>query len=824
MLVVAAGTIQALLLADMLLRRVLFLCLPSRRQGLQRYADNAALSSFAAFVLQTATVPLQAVASIVSTVGRFWALIVFAGLCFAALLTLSSSSVYAYTVLARMYNVGVAPFVTAAQWLFVLLDFVFRAVSPLWNGFSFFAVEILRKIVLPYSFHNIETLPEMLQALTLMLVSLGGSVGTWLQNIMECTLVHEPASRVCGEGAAGSKTDCTSMFTPIYTQCFAAPNHMTVDLLTPGLFARQAALALRRVIATHCGVAALVLNLLLFPLGELHLYAAVHAIVNTLLFVVIGLPVTTVRRCEAAKRKTGMAEEDLSRVQEVVACTPDWQPLALMMTSALESFGELINSWLNAAALLARDRIGSDAQETGRCDVSVRMSSIVLDAARAIEGLESIEALERLQGKGGLPDSETLLRVRVVGITARIFGVTDGKAVLYRSAHDGYVWAYGAWPFEVDVRLGLAAVSYSGSATETDSSGDARTGLLGCRCVDDSSFTLVCATAPYVQHIDIDAAGLKASATHTVSFPELSLLGMTCSRTAVRVVPLRWPRRRLSTAEGGGAGYERFSYADIGRRLQGDTDSTDSLRLLEKKHRATQAGAVEAAIFVQPLCGDANIACALAAENCFPWCMGVVRGGARAQNVTMFNTARWESHVLLPDVDCGVARDSSARGRGECGVSAGTIVDMMSRSGVVRAECAPENLCTPSPVAAVVSSLVPLAALRGTNGSELGLVQEHKSSNWLGVRLEQQPFVIAGDVLLSVSEDTQQRPVVVVTRLFDIGHGSLQMASERLTLTSNSHIFIKYPYRNATVVIRDFFQTPTCPGHDPASGAFSSPK
>jgi len=91
MLVVAAGTIKTLLLADMLLRRVMFLCLPSR-QGLQRYADNASLSSFAAFVLQTATVPLQAVASIVSTVGRFWALIVFAGLYFAALLTLRTQS------------------------------------------------------------------------------------------------------------------------------------------------------------------------------------------------------------------------------------------------------------------------------------------------------------------------------------------------------------------------------------------------------------------------------------------------------------------------------------------------------------------------------------------------------------------------------------------------------------------------------------------------------------------------------------------------------------------------------------------------------------
>jgi hypothetical protein len=58
------------------------------------------------------------------------------------------------------------------------------------------------------------------------------------------------------------------------------------------------------------------------------------------------------------------------------------------------------------------------------------MSGIVLDAARAIEGLESVEALERLQGKRGLPDSETLLRVRVVGITPRLFGVTDGKTTV----------------------------------------------------------------------------------------------------------------------------------------------------------------------------------------------------------------------------------------------------------------------------------------------------------------------------------------------------------------------------------------------------------
>jgi len=168
----------------------------------------------------------------------------------------------------------------------------------------------------------------------------------------------------------------------------------------------------------------------------------------------------------------------------------------------------------------------------------------------------------------------------------------------------------------------------------------------------------------------------------------------------------------------------------------------NSLQQLERHHRSTPAGAVEAAIFVQPLCGDGNIACALAAENCFPWCMGVVRGGARAQNVTMFNAARWESHVLLPDVDCGVARDAAAREEGQCSdQNAGILVDMISRAGLVRGQCRAESMCTASPVAALVSSLVPLAALNSSNASELGLTLD-KVSRWIGRGLR---TTLAGD-------------------------------------------------------------------------------
>jgi hypothetical protein len=77
MLLVAAGTMQALLVCELLLCRVLFLCLQSRRLALHSYTDNDALSSFTALLLQMETVLMQVLSSIVSTLGRFWALTVF---------------------------------------------------------------------------------------------------------------------------------------------------------------------------------------------------------------------------------------------------------------------------------------------------------------------------------------------------------------------------------------------------------------------------------------------------------------------------------------------------------------------------------------------------------------------------------------------------------------------------------------------------------------------------------------------------------------------------------------------------------------------------
>lgn len=785
MLLLCAGVLQTLLLVELLLRRVLYLLFAAKRSEVQRYADNSVLASLAAAGLQAVTAPLQAVASLLASGARVWAVLLLLTVCFSVLAVMSNSSVYAYSAVVRMYNTGVAPVVGALRWVSVITDFVFRAAVPLWNGISFLVTQILRQVLVPYTFDAVDTLPELLQASALALGTLGQSTITFFQHVQDCTVGYEDVVRVCGANTTRG-VDCATVFAPLDLRCHAMPTHLALDLLTPGLFFRQAVQSVQGMVAKSCGIAAVVLNLAMYPLADVHVYAAIHAAVNTVVFTCIGMPVSTWRRCRSLEQRARESPSALRSVHVKVGCTPDWQPVAAMAESALESVGKALDNWLNAAAIVVHERTTGSAFS---CEANVPLKQIVLDAARAIEGLESVEALEKLQGRNGAPESETLRSVRVVGLTPMLFGVTDGRSVLYRSAHDGYVLAFGAWPVHVDVRYGLAAVTYGGSATEADSSGAARTGLLGCRCVETPEFSLVCATAPYVHHIDDELAGLNTSSLHSVSFRGLLLSGMTCANTAVRVMPLRWPRRRLATTEGGGSGftgYDRFSFRDTVARYTGDADATDNLQLLAARERAMPTGAVEAAIYVQPVCGnEKSVACAPTERaTCFPWCMGLVRGGRRAQNITMYNARQWEEHVVLPGVDCGVRRDKGTCDALPTGASA-PLVDLMDQEGHVRARCAAD--CTPAPVSTSVMSLVPLdgAERKADANSTLGLVQQHKTV-WTSARLEQ-PVVVAGDAMLTLSTDASGVERLVVTRLFDIGQSTLQMASERLTLASNAH-------------------------------------
>ena len=195
MLLILAASTQLLLISELLLRRLLYLVLPVKRTSVQRFADNSLLSSLAAAIMQTATVPLQAVASLLASGVRVWAVLLLLAALFTTLLVLSNSSVYVYSALARIYNFGVAPAVGALKWLFILLDFVFRVFVPLWNGWVHLLSQVLRRVILPYSFTNVDVLPELLQGLALTWGTLGQSVVTWLGNVASCTVQFEVVAR-----------------------------------------------------------------------------------------------------------------------------------------------------------------------------------------------------------------------------------------------------------------------------------------------------------------------------------------------------------------------------------------------------------------------------------------------------------------------------------------------------------------------------------------------------------------------------------------------------------------------------------------------------
>ena len=233
--------------------------------------------------------------------------------------------------------------------------------------------------------------------------------------------------------------------------------------------------------------------------------------------------------------------------------------------------------------------------------------------------------------------------------------------------------------------------------------------------------------------------------------------------------------------------------------MQQDYDAVNNLRDFGQARRQSRSGAVEAVIYVQPVCGDSSVvdlSCSQALSNCYPYCMGVVKGGLGAQNISMFNAETWNNNVLLPDVDCGIRRDV-----GTCASASAVeqaILDLGAEAGIRQARCSfsSSRLCTPNAAPGIVNSLISLEALDGDENSTIHAVKQHKNI-WAAVRLatgnNPQPFVVAGDVMLSLTslttdeESEHKEQYVVVSRLYDIGRSSLQLSAERLTSVSNAH-------------------------------------
>jgi len=145
-------------------------------------------------------------------------------------------------------------------------------------------------------------------------------------------------------------------------------------------------------------------------------------------------------------------------------CAPDLYPMFRYIERIAESLGLLVDNWLNIGhMMLLSFFLDRDANVVDRCSVR----------AHSVSSLMTDDIF------GSMP-------TRLLSCTASLMAVTDGKNVIYTSKNENKepIRVLNAFRDTIDVGNGVAAIDFASSLLETDHNGDARTGILGCKCVD----------------------------------------------------------------------------------------------------------------------------------------------------------------------------------------------------------------------------------------------------------------------------------------------------------------------------------------------------
>ena len=723
-----AFVLQVSVVVQLCLRRILCLLFNTKRSSIRRMADANFVSQLVNLLVSLLLLPVTCVAICVQVLIRqvfFWlSLLVVIGVF--AVVSQSSSNVL--TLLVNVYNSGVGELMNTVVIAFLeLLAPFFRVFLPIWNSAIFMVSVVIRNVLLPFVFVNSEMIPELLLNVTTMVSTLAVSLADYVTALLEC-VQYIP-----------SVQNTTSPFWVNDLTCVATPYTLSLDLMTPAVFAQRTSTNIRSMFISSCGPAKNVLTVLFYPLIDYNFYKALHGAVNLLLHVCLTLPVWTANRCAYAENT---ADHEYTALEKKIMCIPDVSHAFGMLTGTLRAAGAFVDNLLDMSFAVVYSAVSG--QRADECsDVSLQS---VWQEASEIFGTHKLQ---------------------VVGMTRSLYAVTDGDSVVYHSMSGSNTrssYALHTWPFQINTDFGVAAVRY-GEANDYDDEGGDRTGLLGCQCQDAADgLAIVCASVPYQKHLAEDDADNAAFTTHRVRFlPDSARAGLTCSSIVVRVSSLRFSRKRFSAPSPavGGERSER-SFVDPFKLTQGDGQATSRT--------------ADAAVIVMPLCALRDSAtCIPTLLNCFPFCMALHAAGQSTQTLSMHNAQSYTEWTSVGQTDCVVSEAQTAVCSDQERMAVNDENDV-AMAGCAGTQCAPD---------ADTTTFMNNAALGSSNRS---MSAWSAQQSWTYVRSERQPFVFAGDMFLySEERDAQARSGVVrITRLYDNKRGDFSMQQEELSLTTSS--------------------------------------
>jgi hypothetical protein len=718
--------LQTGVLLELCLNRIVGIALNTKRRSTRRMADSNLISQVVNLFISILLLPITWLGVCLQVfVQQFFFLV---GVLFVVgvFAVINQSSANVLTLLVNVYNSGVGETMNNVVIAFLeLFAPFFRVLLPIWNSIIYMGSVLIKNVFLPFVFVNTNIIPDLLLNMTTMISTLAVSLADYITSLLECVQFMPGVE------------NATSPFWVNDLTCVATPYTLSLDLMTPAVFAQRTATNIRAMFVNSCGAGTNVLTVLFYPLIDYNFYKMVHGAVNLVLHVCFALPVWTANRCAYAEKTE---QYEYTALEQKLMCIPDVSHAFSILTGTLRAFGAFVDNLLDMTFAIVYSAVSGN--KVDECS-DLSLQSVWQDAS-------DIFGTRKLQ---------------VVGMTRSLYAVTDGDSAMYHSMSGSNTrssYALHTWPFQINTDFGVAAVRY-GEANDFDDEGEDRTGLFGCQCQDTADGVLiVCASVPYQKHLAEDDADNAAFTTHRVRFlPDSARAGLTCSNIVVRVSSLRFSRKRFSSPSPsvGGESSER-SFVDPYKVTQGDRQATSRT--------------ADAAVIVMPLCAVRDsVTCIPTLANCFPFCMALHAAGQSTQTLTMHNAQSYTEWTSVGQTDCVVSEAKTAVCANQQRLAVND-EDDVAMPGCGSTQCVPD---------ADTITFIKNAALGQSNRS-----MSAWGSSLTYVRSERQPFVFSGDMFLySEERDMQERSGVIrITRLYDNKRGDFSMQQEELSLTTSA--------------------------------------
>lgn len=470
---------------------------------------------------------------------------------------------------------------------------LFISLVPIYNGLIWLLKLLVQNVLLRSAMDNADHV-----------ISIGTSMG----NLARHTIVQVPSY------AQSVIVPCAQ---PVTDTCYDLGfGNRIFDFITPMADVRAIAAAFLRILISVCGNAAGPADIFLYPLLDINLAKAVHNLGNAVLFSFLQLPSITVQRCNNNNR-------------DLITCLPDFEPAFNMLVAGnhvvslstcvlfrwfffhtllraragTRNLGLLLDNWLDVSSIIVQKSLGIDP----RADCEAQAQLLAPAAySRAVFGTS---------------------RTIVVGLTRGLYAVTDGRHAQYFNHYDSIesTIATNAWPIDVDVRYGIAAVTHMVKQRD-GTTGESTTTMMGCQCLDNNGLPPMRIRCALALKEKIALQSPEENVFEVVFHQRSTAKYMSCATSQISVQSVRWPATRFV--------------------------STDAPVVSSRR------SVVDATVWVAPLCAARATkvpeVCVpmFKAAACYPYCMAARLQGSGANGLVLYNANEWRDRVHLMNRDC----------------------------------------------------------------------------------------------------------------------------------------------------------------------------